>query len=54
MAPAPPTVQALACAGLVFCATAWALDSVSIGYWMIRLALVLSGNHYPYPWDTGG
>jgi len=53
-APAPPTGEALACAGLVFCATAWALDSVSVGYWMIRLALVLSGNHYPYPWDTGG
>ena len=50
--PTPPTGLALACAGLVFCATAWALDSVSVGYWMIRLALVLSGNHYPYSWDT--
>jgi len=53
-APAPPTGLALACAGLVFCATAWAVHSVSVGNWMIRLALVLSGNHYPYPWDTRG
>ncbi len=53
-APAPPTCQALACAGLVFCATAWALHSVSVGYWMIRLALALSGNPHPYPWDNCG
>jgi hypothetical protein len=53
-APAPPTGKALACAGLAFGATAWALHSVSVGYWMIRLALALSGNSYPYPWDSCG
>lgn len=53
-APAPPTGQALVCAGLAFGATVWALHSVSVGYWMIRLALALSGNPYPYPWDTCG
>jgi hypothetical protein len=52
--PAPPTGTALASAGLAFGATAWALHSVSVGYWMIRLALVLSGNLYPYPWDNCG
>jgi hypothetical protein len=52
--PAPPTGTALASAGLAFGATAWALHSVSVGYWMIRLALALSGNLYPYPWDNCG
>jgi hypothetical protein len=52
--PAPPTGKALACAALAFAATAWVLHSVSVGYWMIRLALILSGNHYPYSWDTCG
>jgi hypothetical protein len=49
---APPPGRAIACAVPAFCATAWALHSVSVGYWMIRLALALSGNPYPYPWDN--
>jgi hypothetical protein len=53
-APAPPTGKAVACAGLAFGATAWALHSVSVGYLMIRLALALSGNLYPYPWGGCG
>jgi len=50
--PAPPPGRAFASAALAFGATAWALHSVSVGYWMIRLALALSGNPYPYPWDN--
>jgi hypothetical protein len=53
-APGPPPGRALACAALAFGATAWALRSVSVGYWMIRLALALSGNPHPYPWDNCG
>jgi hypothetical protein len=48
-APAPPTGRAIACAVLAFGATAWALHAVPVGYWMIRLALALSGNPHPYP-----
>ena len=51
-APAPPTGRAIAGAALAFGATAWALRTVSVGYWMIRLALALSGNPYPYSWDN--
>lgn len=50
-APAPPTGRAIAGAALAFGATAWALHSVTVGYWMVRLALALSGNPHPYPWD---
>jgi membrane-associated phospholipid phosphatase len=50
--PAPPPGRAFVSAALAFGVTAWALHSVSVGYWMIKLALALSGNHYPYPWDN--
>jgi membrane-associated phospholipid phosphatase len=50
--PAPPPGRAFASAALAFGATAWALHSVSVGYWMIKLALALSGNPHPYPWDN--
>jgi hypothetical protein len=53
-APAPPTGRAIACAALASGATALALHAVSVGYWMVRLALALSGNSYPYPWDNCG
>jgi hypothetical protein len=47
-----PTGKALAGAGLAFGATAWAVHSVSVGYWMIRLAVALSGNPYPHSWGN--
>jgi hypothetical protein len=49
--PAPPAGRAIAFAFLAFGATAWSLQTVSVGYWMIQLALALSGNPYPYPWN---
>lgn len=49
--PAPPAGRALAGSMLAFAATAWAIGSLPFGYWMIRLALVLSGNHHPFSWD---
>jgi len=51
---APPVGVALACAAIAFAATAWALRTVSVGYWMIRLATALSGNPHPHPWNMGG
>jgi hypothetical protein len=51
---APRVDVALACAALAFAATAWALRTVSVGYWMIRLATALSGNPYPHPWNICG
>lgn len=35
----------------VFVLAAWLMQSAHIGYWMIRLALALSGNRHPYAWD---
>ena len=40
------------CFGLVFLAAAWLMKSAPVGYWMIRAALVLSGNSRPYAWDS--
>jgi len=60
-APAPefapafaPAPAALACAALAFLASAWLLRSAPLNYWMIKVALVLSGNAAPVPWDHCG
>jgi hypothetical protein len=45
---------ALACAALAFVASAWVLRSAPLNYWMIKVALVLSGNAAPVPWDHCG
>lgn len=49
--PAPPVGRAAAMSVLAFAATAWAISSLPLGYWMIKLALALSGNHVPFSWD---
>jgi hypothetical protein len=49
--PPPPAGRAIAGSVLAFAATAWAIGSLPLGYWMIRLALALSGNHTPFSWD---
>jgi len=36
----------------VFAIAAWLMEFAHVGYWMIRLALALSGNSHPYPWDA--
>jgi len=38
----------------VFAIAAWSMQSAQVGYWMVRLALALSGNSRPYSWDTCG
>jgi hypothetical protein len=50
-APAAPVGRAAAAALLAFAAGTWTMGSLPIGYWMIKLALALSGNHVPYSWD---
>jgi hypothetical protein len=52
--PAPPAGRATACAALAFLATAWLLRSAPLNWWMIKVALVLSGNPVPTPWDHCG
>jgi hypothetical protein len=47
-------LPSLVCFGLVFIAAAWLVKSAPVGYWMIKLALLLSGNAQPYAWDTRG
>lgn len=50
-APASASAAALPSALLAFGIAAWVLHRVSVGYWMIKVALALSGNHVPYAWD---
>lgn len=45
---------AVLCAVAVFFASASLMQSAHVGYWMIRVALALSGNARPYSWDTCG
>lgn len=42
----------LLCCFLVFMLAAWMMQSASVGYWMIRVALLLSGNRSPRAWDA--
>ena len=51
VAPGPASA---ACAVAVFLASAALMQSAHVNYWMIRIALALSGNAYPYSWDTCG
>jgi hypothetical protein len=51
---APPTGRAIVCCGLAWAVVAWALHSAPLGYWMIKVALALSGNTHPTPWDHCG
>lgn len=50
--PAPRPFAGLACGLIVFCGVAWAMQRAQVGYWMIKVALALSGNERPFPWDS--
>lgn len=50
-----PALLAGMAAGLAaFGATAWAMQQAQVGYWMIKVALALSGNQTPFRWDSCG
>lgn len=49
--PALPTGRAAAVSLLVFALVARSIGTLPLGYWMIKLALALSGNHTPFSWD---
>ena len=51
-APVARPLAGLACALLAFCGVAWAMQRAQVGYWMIKVALALSGNARPFPWDS--
>lgn len=47
----PPRPLASLAAGLLaFTATAWLMQRAHVGYWMIKVALALSGNTRPFQW----
>ncbi|MDB5790100.1 MAG: rane-associated phospholipid phosphatase [Massilia sp.] len=47
----PPRPLAGMAAGLLaFATTAWVMQRAHVGYWMIKLALALSGNTHPFQW----
>jgi hypothetical protein len=50
----PPLTAGLAWSLLAYGAAAWAMQQAHVGYWMIKLALALSGNAYPFRWDSCG
>lgn len=50
---APGPASAL-CGVAAFLASAWLMQSAHVGYWMVKLAMALSGNAQPYSWDTCG
>ena len=50
-----PALLAGMAAGLAaFTVTAWAMQQAQVGYWMIKVALALSGNRTPFRWDSCG
>jgi hypothetical protein len=49
-----PTPAKIACAALAFLASAWLLRSAPLNWWMIKVALLLSGNSTPVPWGHCG
>jgi len=51
-APAARPAAGLVCALLAFAGVAWAMQRAQVGYWMIKVALALSGNARPFPWDS--
>lgn len=53
-AAAPPAGLALMSCAAVGIAIVWALKRASLGYWMVKVALALSGNTHPTPWDHCG
>lgn len=52
--PVPPPGRALACALLAFLVTARLVHGAPLGWWMIKAALVLSGNTATTPWHHCG
>lgn len=51
---APPPLPGVASGLLAFAATAWIMQQAQVGYWMIKVALALSGNTHPFGWDRCG
>lgn len=49
-----PGLPSAACGLIVFVVSASLMQRAHIGYWMIKLALALSGNAQPFSWDSGG
>lgn len=49
-----PGLAAALCAIAVFFASASLMQSAHVGYWMIKVALALSGKARTYSWDTCG
>jgi hypothetical protein len=53
-AAAPPAGKAALLCALACIGIAWLLHRAPLGYWMVKVALALSGNTRPTPWDHCG
>ncbi len=53
-APAPGTWRGGGAAVLAAGVAAWAVETAPLNHWMVRVALALSGNAAPHPWDHCG
>ena len=49
---APPAGRAIPVAAFAFVLSAWLIHAVPVSYWMIKLALTLSGNAVPASWHS--
>jgi hypothetical protein len=49
-----PLLTGVASSLLAWSLTAWAIERAQVGYWMVKLALALSGNAQPFRWDRCG
>jgi len=50
--PAARPWAGLACALVAFAGVAWMMQRAQVGYWMIKVAMTLSGNARPFSWDS--
>lgn len=50
----PRSWAGLACALFAFGMVGWAMQQARVGYWMVKVALALSGNDQPFHWDSCG
>ncbi|MBD8531140.1 MULTISPECIES: phosphoesterase [unclassified Massilia] len=50
----PSLLAGTAAALAAFIAVGWVMQQAQVGYWMVKVALALSGNRTPFSWDSCG
>ena len=50
----PSLLAGTAAALAAFISVGWVMQQAQVGYWMVKVALALSGNRTPFSWDSCG